>query len=1828
MDVARTMFHESLGHVGLRAAFGDQLKPLLSQMVKLYRVAVENKAVEYGFAEVDEDGNFVRFKSDAHALRAAEEVLAELAETRPTSTWVKRAIAAIRQWLRDNLPGIFGDMQLSDADIVAQFIVPARDAIVRGGGSQGGSVTVFSRSDADQQDPFWQKIQGGESFTEQEELDALSISKRRLRRSGRVVERGTFRPGAGEASIRWDAHAGRDAGFTTRGAWLGQSTFAVAVEPEGVTGSRDDLTDSAGVIYSFSRRNDGSFSISVSDAAEGSAAREFLQRTGQLEDAGTAVNPYVRWKIGTATSRALIQEAIRRLAIATKSVPTIVQEGRDTGARAGSQEFRVARPQEVMTHFMRDGDEASPFFSGLSRAVERADMKAAGAQGWKMFLKGQIAKGAIKQDEVTWSGVEEWLDMQPGKVSREAVADYLRANGVRVTETVLSDAPTGNQRDRDTLRELGIVIEVNPEDPGMVAFSDEENPGDFMDAGEIENAGYPERAVFAAHRIENSGRNRTNNAKYGQYTLPGGTRYREVLLTLPAKEGRAWVDRSGNVRQWVNDDPSADVRKAMEASGLTLKTMPLTDAAGTYKSGHWDQPNILAHIRVNDRTDAEGKRVLFVEELQSDYAQDARRKGLNTDMIPQSREWFDADTLDTLPTEAEAQAKRTELLPFLERNREPGMETRLVVKRDGDLWSVIEQSRSATETAPNRGGVPPAPFIDKTDKWLTLALKRVIKMAVDEGYDAVALINGEQSAERYDLSKQVETIAYWTEGAARWGIIAKPINGSDIERENLSADDLEQTIGKEVAAKIVNDQGREDGSGRFADGVKVLSGLDLKVGGEGMRKFYDAIIPSVLKDVLRKVGGGALETVAVNVGNKPGNPEALRFQIDHPEIYSAEARRMAAEELTGKRSQQPGFTITPAMREKAAGGMPMFRRANAEAIREVMPQAVMDRFNDAFTSQRGFNRWWHRTVGTQLHKAKINPEFGRVYYAVQDFMKDVSRIATRAADRAPDLLPQIETLKDIAKKPPAKKDMTAASAALFDGTLRYKRDEDGRAVVADDDELGGLVWTDEELRARGASDEAINLYRQARAAIDTSLDNMLAADIYRMLSVSDLRALAGTSADADTLLAQVRKAAASDDPRSAVKMVQTAMQDRLATFDRQMKSGIGEQAETVKAMRATTEKALKDITDKVDRIDSLKEAGYAPLMRFGQYTVDVLNKDGKRVFFGMYESQMAANMAARKFREQGLMVQQGVQSKREFEMLKGLSPETAKLFAELLGVEQNEAMQEWLKNAVAEQSALKRHIRRKGIEGFDDDASRVVAAFLTSNARAASRALHSQRAQEAVENVRAGDVKDEAIALADYVNNPVEEAQAIRSLLFVQHIGGSVASAAVNLTQTFVQTFPYLAQYGGAAKAGKRIGAAMKEALGKIDPQSELGKALKRAEDDGVIKPQEVFQLQAEASRTLGSNIYVRKVLAAWGALFQLAEQYNRRVAFIASFKTAQDEGIADPFAFAENAVDETQSVFNKGNRPNWSRGAVGATLFTFKTFTIQYIEFLSRLPMEQRLLALAVLVMLSGARGLPFAEDAEDIVDTVAQNMGYNWTTKDNVNRWLVRELGQGWADFIQQGFSGISGVPLDVSQRLGMADLLPGTGVLKPSETRKEDQVLEVFGVAGSLVRDTLKATPKLLSGDVQGAVEAGGPVAIRNVAKAVDMYDMGMYRDTRGRKIVETDAVDAILKGVGFQPSNVARETRAVSREYEKTALYRKVRNDITERMALGRFEGDREKMQEAREALARWNEQNPDTKIEIDGNAVLRRVREMRKDRRERFIDSAPRDIRRQTAEALQ
>lgn len=121
-DATRVLYHEVLGHHGLRGRFGAELDKVLDQVAKLRPKDVAAKASEYGLDMGNPD----------HVAYAAEEVLAELAQTRPDLGFVQRAIAAIRNFLRSHVPG-FKALELTDADIVQGYLLPARGWVERSG---------------------------------------------------------------------------------------------------------------------------------------------------------------------------------------------------------------------------------------------------------------------------------------------------------------------------------------------------------------------------------------------------------------------------------------------------------------------------------------------------------------------------------------------------------------------------------------------------------------------------------------------------------------------------------------------------------------------------------------------------------------------------------------------------------------------------------------------------------------------------------------------------------------------------------------------------------------------------------------------------------------------------------------------------------------------------------------------------------------------------------------------------------------------------------------------------------------------------------------------------------------------------------------------------------------------------------------------------------------------------------------------------------------------------------------------------------------------------------------------------------------------------------------------------------------------------------------------------------------------------------------------------------------------------------------------------------------------------------------------------------------
>ncbi len=331
----------------------------------------------------------------------------------------------------------------------------------------------------------------------------------------------------------------------------------------------------------------------------------------------------------------------------------------------------------------------------------------------------------------------------------------------------------------------------------------------------------------------------------------------------------------------------------------------------------------------------------------------------------------------------------------------------------------------------------------------------------------------------------------------------------------------------------------------------------------------------------------------------------------------------------------------------------------------------------------------------------------------------------------------------------------------------------------------------------------------------------------------------------------------------------------------------------------------------------------------------------------------------------------------------------------------------------------------------------------------------------------------------------------------------------------------------------------------------------------------------------------------------------------------------------------------SKSNKPQWARGAVGGTLFTFKTYSVSFLELMhhtwnageSGSPERaagRRAVgwAMLMLMLMGGAGGMPFVEDVEDLVDGVGQMMGYNLSSK----QWrkdLMREvLGAELAEFMDSGLSGMPGAPIDVSGRLGMGNLIPGTGLLLSKQSNTRD-VVEMMGPAGDLVARGFSGAKSVVSGVInrdaasigRGAMEVM-PNAVRNLQKGVDMAASGIYKDTKGYKVVDTTLDEALWKAIGFQPRSVAEVQESNSFMQRAKSFYTQTSNDIRAQWAKALFEKDEAGVVRVRERLAQWNAQNPDQPIRINMPDIWKRARQMGKDRTARIADTAPTAIRQQ------
>ncbi len=587
-----------------------------------------------------------------------------------------------------------------------------------------------------------------------------------------------------------------------------------------------------------------------------------------------------------------------------------------------------------------ESEKKAPIWYSKLAEVVRAKM--GGAMDMKQ-LGAMLLNNGVKPEEVQWSRLGEL----GGKVTKDQVLDHLAENAVQVTEKVLG-APLDKSK---------WTAKRNPDGGWDVRDERGEMVAQGIGTADADQAIEKAKGYHGKYG---------NPTKFQSYQLPGGKDYRELLLTLPHQRPtfEQFVESRFPKKQYGyppgNESIMENLRREYENPNRAA-----LGSKDVFRSSHFDDPNVLAHVRFNTRTDADGKRVLAIEEVQSDWHQQGRDRGYGK---ADTTGW----TAEPLRgTTVASGSDRAQLYRIIDRaGEDQGTAAGTSPEHAIRNWVNDTQSRK----------VPDAPF-KKT--WHELAMKRIMRYAAENGYDRVAWMPGEVHVDRYDLSKKVE-INYHTEADGRYWIhVTEAGTGRDVTERTVKADELEGIVGKEIAQKIVNNEGvpsptdtmkqlrargyptgvvERDGAwwiqypngktegtygskgGAEGDAARMkkmldagdrhtLKGDDLKIGGQGMRGFYDKILPDSVSKLIKKYGAKVEKTQIPSgsweIAKKPNRWEVQKNvggKLETQAIFTSEeaAKQFVAE------NPVPGITmhsfdVTPAMKaDVLEKGQPLF----------------------------------------------------------------------------------------------------------------------------------------------------------------------------------------------------------------------------------------------------------------------------------------------------------------------------------------------------------------------------------------------------------------------------------------------------------------------------------------------------------------------------------------------------------------------------------------------------------------------------------------------------------------------------------------------------------------------------------------------------------------------------------------------------------------------------------------------------------------------------------------------------------------------------------------
>ena len=349
----------------------------------------------------------------------------------------------------------------------------------------------------------------------------------------------------------------------------------------------------------------------------------------------------------------------------------------------------------------------------------------------------------------------------------------------------------------------------------------------------------------------------------------GGSNYREILLTSP------------NIR---------------DATKTNFEIIEGDARTGQHHSGY---KNIIAHLRITDRITSDGKRVLYIDEIQSDWSRKGTKSGFKKS---------EQEIQEILDKRAEAQkivdAGREKVInqgtDLVGEELDKANQALNYLQETSSFLPSVSMEGTASDIAQRQGAFDKGPFVEDVNKWTQMTMKRVLRMAIDEGYDAIAWTPGKVQTERWgNKSTSIQKLEVYTiedlnvledENKAVF-MIGNLVDGDGnivMDSKPVSYMTLKKLFGQQGADKIVGDLRTKFDD----DGVRTMQyeNPNIKFILQSFYNLYDEIVPNKSKPLIRKLDKSA--------------------KVENIEVEGLGMRK--------------SIKITDKMKESVKGGQPLF----------------------------------------------------------------------------------------------------------------------------------------------------------------------------------------------------------------------------------------------------------------------------------------------------------------------------------------------------------------------------------------------------------------------------------------------------------------------------------------------------------------------------------------------------------------------------------------------------------------------------------------------------------------------------------------------------------------------------------------------------------------------------------------------------------------------------------------------------------------------------------------------------------------------------------------